>query len=74
MNTVTNREREKGGPITADLAAFAEMPPAQQEVKRDLNKPVLNNRNAAMDLWGISNSFDSDALAWLRQQDRTLGG
>jgi len=46
MNTVTNRELEKGGPITADLAAFAEMPSVQQEAKRDLNEPVLDNHNS----------------------------
>jgi hypothetical protein len=45
MNTIANRELEKGGLITADLAAFAEMPPAQQEVKRDLNEPVLDHHN-----------------------------
>jgi len=45
MNAITNRELEKGGLITADLAAFAEMPPAQQEVKRDLDEPVLDNHN-----------------------------
>jgi len=45
MNTITNRELEKEGLITADLAAFAEMPPAQREVKRDLDEPVLDNHN-----------------------------
>jgi len=45
MNTVTNAERENGGLITADWAAFAEMSPAQQEVKRDLNEPVLDHHN-----------------------------
>ena len=45
MNTITHRELEKGGPKTADLAAFAQMPPAQQEVMRDLNEPVLDNHN-----------------------------
>jgi hypothetical protein len=45
MNTITTRELEKGGLITTDLAAFAEVPPAQQEVERDLNEPVLDNHN-----------------------------
>ena len=45
MNTVTNRELEKGGLITADWAAIAEMSPAQQEVKRDLNEPVPDHHN-----------------------------
>jgi hypothetical protein len=45
MNTVTNRELEKGGPITADWAAFAEMSPVQQEVKQDLSEPVLDHHN-----------------------------
>ena len=45
MNTVTNRELEKGGLITADWAAFAEMSPAQQEVERDLSEPVLDHHN-----------------------------
>lgn len=45
MNTVTNRELETEGPITVDLAAFAKMSPAQQEVKRDLNEPVLDNHS-----------------------------
>jgi hypothetical protein len=45
MNTITNRELEKGGPITPDLAAFAQMPPAQHEVKGDLNEPVLDHHN-----------------------------
>jgi hypothetical protein len=46
MNAITNRELESGGPITADLAVVAEMPPAQQEVKRVLNEPVLDNHNS----------------------------
>jgi hypothetical protein len=46
MNAITNRELESGGPTTADLAAFAQMPPAQQEIKRDLNEPVLDNHNS----------------------------
>jgi hypothetical protein len=46
VNTVTNRELEKAAPITADLAAFAEMPSVQQEAKRDLNEPVLDNHNS----------------------------
>jgi len=45
MNTITNAELEKGGLKTADLAAFAQIPPAQQEVMRDLNEPVLDNHN-----------------------------
>jgi hypothetical protein len=45
MNTITNRELEKGGLKTADLAAFADMPTAQQEVERDLNEPVLDHHN-----------------------------
>lgn len=45
MNTVTNRELEKVGLKTADLATLAQMPPAQQEVLRDLNEPVLDNHN-----------------------------
>jgi hypothetical protein len=45
MNTITNRELEKGGLKTADLAAFADMPPARQEVERDLNEPVLDHHN-----------------------------
>ena len=45
MNTVTNREPEKGGLITADWAAFAEMSPAQQEVEQDLSEPVLDHHN-----------------------------
>jgi hypothetical protein len=48
MNIITTRELEKGGPITADLAALTQMPPAQQEVKRDLNEPVLDNHNSDM--------------------------
>ena len=46
MNTITNAELEKGGLKTADLAAFAQMPPAQQEVQQDLNEPVLGHHNA----------------------------
>jgi hypothetical protein len=45
MNTITNRELEKGGLKTADLAAFAQMPPAQQAVERDLIEPVLDLHN-----------------------------
>jgi hypothetical protein len=45
MNTITNAELEKGALKTADLAAFAQLPPAQQEVMRDLNEPVLDNHN-----------------------------
>jgi hypothetical protein len=45
MNTITNAELENGGLKTADLAAFAQIPPAQQEVMRDLNEPVLDNHN-----------------------------
>jgi hypothetical protein len=45
MNTITNTELVKGGLKTADLAAFADMPPAQQEVERDLNEPVLDLHN-----------------------------
>ena len=45
MNTITNREPEKGGLKTADLAAFADLPPAQREVERDLNEPVLDHHN-----------------------------
>ena len=45
MNTITNAEPEKGGLKTADLAAFAQMPPAQQEVMRDLNEPLLDSHN-----------------------------
>jgi hypothetical protein len=46
MNTTTHRELEKGGLKTADLAAIAQTPsPAQQEVMRDLNEPVLDNHN-----------------------------
>ena len=45
MNIITNMEREKGGLLTADLAAFAQMPPAQQEVKRDLKGPVIDGHN-----------------------------
>jgi hypothetical protein len=46
MNTtITNAELEKGGLKTTDLAAFAQMPPAQQEAMRDLNEPVLDNHN-----------------------------
>lgn len=46
MNAVTNRELESGGPIKADLAVVAEMPPAQQEGKRDLNESVLDDHNS----------------------------
>jgi hypothetical protein len=45
MNTITTRELEKGGLVTPDLAAFAQMPAAQQEVKGDLNEPVLDHHN-----------------------------
>jgi len=45
MNTITNAELEKGTLKTADLAAFAQMPPAQQEVMRDLNEPVADDHN-----------------------------
>jgi hypothetical protein len=45
MNTITNTELQKGVLVPADLAALAQMPPAQQEVKRDLNEPVLDNHN-----------------------------
>src|SRR4029077_3047739 len=43
-NAVTSSELQKGGPIKADVAAFAEMPPAPQEVQ-DLNEAVLDRRN-----------------------------
>jgi hypothetical protein len=46
MNAITSSELQKGGPITADVAAFAEMPPAPQEVKRDLNEAALDTRNS----------------------------
>jgi hypothetical protein len=45
MNTITNAELEKGGVKTTDLAAFAQMPPAQQEVMQDLNEPMPDNHN-----------------------------
>ena len=46
MNAITSSELQKGGPITADVAAFAEMPPASQEVKRDLNEAALDTRDS----------------------------
>jgi hypothetical protein len=46
MNAITNGELESGGPKTADLAAFAQMPPAQQDVRRDLSEPVLDNHKS----------------------------
>jgi len=46
MNTTTSRELQKGGPITADMAAFAEMPPAPQEVKRDPIEAALDTQNS----------------------------
>ncbi len=46
MNAITNRELESGGPVTADLAIVAEMPPAQQESKRALNESVLDDHNS----------------------------
>jgi hypothetical protein len=45
-DAVTNAELEKGGLKTADLATFAQMPPAQQEVQQDINEPVLGHHNA----------------------------
>jgi hypothetical protein len=48
MNTVTNGEQVIGRPAAADLATFAEMPPAQPEVERDLNEPVLDHHDSDM--------------------------
>jgi hypothetical protein len=42
MNTITKQELEKAGPDRAD---FAKMPPAEQELKRDLDEPGLDNHN-----------------------------
>jgi hypothetical protein len=42
MNTITKQELEKAAPGPAD---FAKMPPSEQELKRDLDEPGLDNRN-----------------------------
>jgi hypothetical protein len=47
MNAITKQELEKAGPISG-WAIFAEMPPAQQRLSRDLNEPVLDNHEHQM--------------------------
>jgi hypothetical protein len=47
MNTITNRELEKGGLKTADLAAFAEMPPAPQSRGESITASREFGREAA---------------------------
>jgi hypothetical protein len=42
MNTITKQELQKAGPDPADLA---KMPPAEQELRRDLDEPGLDNHN-----------------------------
>ena len=40
MNIITSTELEKAGLKPADLAAFADMPPAQQRSRRPVNHSV----------------------------------
>jgi hypothetical protein len=42
MNIITKREPAQAGPDPAD---FAKMPPAEQELTRDLDEPRLDNHN-----------------------------
>jgi hypothetical protein len=41
-----NREPKEKSLTTADLAAAAEIPTAQQEVNRDRKEPVIENQNS----------------------------
>lgn len=46
MNAITKQELEKARP---DPAGFAEMPPAKQQPKRDLNEPGLAQLASAIE-------------------------